>query len=99
MNCNLELVEKQLKKDYPYITKVRSIVESSPSSDMPFNHYQMDILIKESFFYQLENNGPLRNITITSFTDECSQLLKTICPENNVTRDNLLVSFIAERQD
>jgi len=96
MNCNLELVEKTLKKDYPYIVNVRSLVESAPSVEMPIPHYVMDILIKQSFFYQLQNNGPLRNIIVTSFTNECSQLLKSLCSENNITSENLLVSFISD---
>ena len=95
MNCNLELVEKQLKKDYPYVINVRGLVESDPTSEMPIPHFEMDIVIKESFFNQLQNNGPLRNITVTSFTNECSQLLRNICPENNITADNLVVSFLS----
>ena len=30
MNCNLDLVEKYLKKEFPYVVKIKSLVESSP---------------------------------------------------------------------
>jgi hypothetical protein len=96
MNCNIELVEKSLKKEFPYVVKIKELVEAAPSVDMPIPHYELDIFIKESFFSQLENNGPLRNIIVTSFTNESTQIVNNICPELGVSSDNLIISFISD---
>jgi hypothetical protein len=96
MNCNIELVEKSLKKEFPYVVKVKELVKSEPSVNVPIPHYELDIIIKESFFSQLENNGPLRNIIVTSFTNESTQIVNNICPELGVSSDNLIISFISD---
>jgi len=96
MNCNIELVEKSLKKEFPYVVKIKELVESEPTVDVPIPHYELDIYIKESFFSQLENNGPLRNIIVTSFTNESTQIVNNICPELGVSSDNLIISFISD---
>jgi hypothetical protein len=98
MNCNIELIEKSLKKEFPYVVKVKELVESAPSVDIPIPHYELDIIIKESFFSQLENNGPLRNIIVTSFTNESTQIVNNICPELKVSSDNLIISFISDTE-
>ena len=98
MNCDLELVEKSLKKEFPYVVKVKELVESAPSVDIPIPHYELDIIIKESFFSQLENNGPLRNNIVNSFSNESTEIVKGICPELGVTSKNLIVSFISDTE-
>ena len=111
MNCEIELVEKYLKKEFPYVIKVKQLVESKRSISFsgatnfsvdpiwpsPFN-YELIVCIKESFFYQLENNGPLRNTILNSFTKESLTLIKSVCPEFYIKDENLLVSFISETQ-
>ena len=96
MNCNIELIEMSLKKEFPYVVKIKELVESEPTVDVPIPHYELDIFIKESFFSQLENNGPLRNIIVTSFTNESTQIVNNICPELGVSSDNLIISFISD---
>lgn len=98
MNCNIELIEKSLKKEFPYVVKVKELVESAPSVDIPIPHYELDIIIKESFFSQLENNGPLRNTIVNSFSNESTEIVKGICPELGVTSKNLIVSFISDTE-
>lgn len=98
MNCNIELIEKSLKKEFPYVVKVKELVESAPSVDIPIPHYELDIIIKESFFSQLENNGPLRSTIINSFTNESTEIVRGICPELGVTSKNLIVSFISDTE-
>ena len=98
MNCNIELIENSLKKEFPYVVKIKKLVKSEPSVDIPINHYELDIFIKESFFSQLENNGPLRNIIVTSFTNESTQIVNNICPELGVSSDNLIISFISDTE-
>jgi hypothetical protein len=96
MNCNIELIEMSLKKGFPYVVKIKKLVKSEPSVNIPIPHYELDIFIKESFFSQLENNGPLRNIIVTSFTNESTQIVNNICPELGVSSDNLIISFISD---
>ena len=103
MNCELELVEKYLKKEFPYVVKIKSLDESKPmvsfsgvTSLLP--NYDMSIFIKDSFFSQLENNGPLSNTILTSFTRECAQIIKSICPEVNISSETLIVSFISDTE-
>jgi hypothetical protein len=98
MNCNTELIEKSLKKEFPYVVKIKKLVASEPTVDVPIPHYELDIFIKESFFSQLENNGPLRNIIVTSFTNESTQIVNNICPELGVSSDNLIISFISDTE-
>lgn len=104
MNCDLELVEKYLKKEFPYVVKVKSLVESSPVvsfSGVTLNglpNFDMKIFIKDSFFSQLENNGPLSNTILTSFTKECAQIVKSICPEVNISSELLIVTFISDTE-
>ena len=103
MNCELELVEKYLKKEFPYVVKIKSLVASKPmvsfsgATSMSPN-YDMSIFIKDSFFSQLENNGPLSNTILTSFTKECAQIIKSVCPEVNISSETLVVSFISETE-
>ncbi len=104
MNCDLELVEKYLKKEFPYVVKIKSLVESAPMvsfSGVTHNvlpNFDMKIFIKDSFFSQLENNGPLSNTIITSFTKECAQIVKSICPEVNISSEFLIVTFISDTE-
>ena len=98
MNCNIELIEKSLKKEFPYVVKVKELVESAPSVDIPIPHYELDIIIKESFFSQLENNGPLRSTIVNSFSNETTEIVRGICPELGVTSKNLIVSFISDTE-
>ena len=94
MNCNIELFEKSLKKEFPYVVKVKKLVESEPSVEIPIPHYELDIFIKESFFSQLENNGPLRSTIVNSFSNQTTEIVRGICPELGVSSKNLVVSFI-----
>ena len=94
MNCNIELVEKSLKKEFPYVVKIKKLVESEPSVTIPKPHYSFDIFIKESFFSQLENNGPLRSTIVNSFSNQTTEIVRGICPELGVSSKNLVVSFI-----
>lgn len=103
MNCELELVEKYLKKEFPYVVKIKSLVELPPViaySGVTFTSptFDMKIFIKDSFFSQLENNGPLSNTILTSFTKECAQIVKSICPEVNISSELLIVTFISETE-
>ena len=98
MNCNIELIEKSLKKEFPYVVKVKELVESAPSVDISIPHYELDIIIKESFFSQLENNGPLRSTIVNSFSNETTEIVRGICPELGVTSKNLIVSFISDAE-
>ena len=98
MNCNIELVEKSLKKEFPYVVKIKKLVESEPTVDVPIPHYELDIYIKESFFSQLENNGPLRSTIVNSFSNQATEIVKSICPELGATSKNLVVSFISDTE-
>lgn len=108
MNCELELIDKYLKREYPYIVKVKEIVELPQSigfSGATFNlkpDYLISIYIKQSFYDQLENNGPLKSITIKSFSTECAQTIKSICTDMQIfTTDNetnLSVLFIRDTE-
>ncbi len=98
MNCNIELVEKSLKKEFPYVVKIKELVEAAPSVDMPIPHYELDIFIKESFFSQLENNGPLRSTIVNSFSNQTTEIVRGICPELGVSSKNLIVSFISDTE-
>ena len=99
MNCNLELIEGRLKKEFPYVVKVKEIVENSPNgSSQP--RYSANIVIKQSFFDQLQNNGPLRNIIFQTFTNEFTQIVQSTCPEVKVielnNESNLDISFLSD---
>ena len=96
MICNIELIEKNLKKEFPFVVKIKKLIESEPSVDLPIPHYVLDIYIKESFFYQLENNGPLRNTIVNSFSNETTEMVKSLCPELGVSLKNLIVSFVSD---
>jgi hypothetical protein len=94
MNCNIELVENSLKKEFPYVVKIKELVKSEPTVDVPTPHYELDVYIKESFFSQLENNGPLRSTIVNSFSNQTTEIVRGICPELGVSSKNLIVSFI-----
>lgn len=96
MNCDLELIEKSLKKEFPYVVKIKKLSESEPTNEIPILHYELDIFIKDSFFSQLENNGPLRSTIVNSFSNESTEIVKSICPELGVSSKNLVVSFISD---
>ena len=98
MNCNIELIENSLKKEFPYVVKIKELVESEPNVDVPIPHYELDIYIKESFFSQLENNGPLRSTIVTSFSNQTTEIVRSICPELGATSKNLVVSFISDTE-
>ena len=98
MNCNIELIEMSLKKEFPYVVKIKELVESEPTVDVPIPHYELDIYIKESFFSQLENNGPLRSTIVTSFSNQTTEIVRSICPELGATSKNLVVSFISDTE-
>ena len=38
MNCNIELVESSLKKEFPYLVKIKELVKSEPTVDTPIAH-------------------------------------------------------------
>jgi hypothetical protein len=98
MNCNIELIENSLKKEFPYVVKIKELVESNPTVDVPIPHYELDIYIKESFFSQLENNGPLRSTIVNSFSNQTTEIVRGICPELGVSSKNLLVSLISDTE-
>ena len=98
MNCNIELIEMSLKKEFPYVVKIKELVESEPTVDVPIPHYELDIYIKESFFSQLENNGPLRSTIVNSFSNQATEIVRSICPELGATSKNLVVSFISDTE-
>jgi len=98
MNCNIELIENSLKKEFPYVVKIKELVESEPNVDVPIPHYELDIYIKESFFSQLENNGPLRSTIVNSFSNQATEIVRGICPELGATSKNLVVSFISDTE-
>lgn len=101
MNCNLEIIESQLKKEFPYVVKVNNITEGPlNSSSQPT--YVIDVVIKQSFFDQLQNNGPLRNIIFQTFSKEFSQILIKNCPEIKVIEmngsSNLDISLLSDAE-
>ena len=98
MNCNIELIEMSLKKEFPYVVKIKELVESEPTVDVPIPHYELDIYIKDSFFSQLENNGPLRSTIVNSFSNQATEIVRSICPELGATSKNLVVSFISDTE-
>ena len=98
MNCNIELIENSLKKEFPYVVKIKELIESEPTVDVPIPHYELDIYIKESFFSQLENNGPLRSTIVNSFSNQATEIVRSICPELGATSKNLVVSFISDTE-
>lgn len=98
MNCNIELIENSLKKEFPYVVKIKELVESEPNVDVPIPHYELDIYIKESFFSQLENNGPLRSTIVNSFSNQATEIVRGVCPELGASSKNLIVSFISDTE-
>jgi hypothetical protein len=110
MNCELELIEKYLKKEFPYVVKIKEFkigkvtseifVISASTSNIGIPTHSLEIYIKQSFFDQLENNGPLRSSIINSFSNDCISIIRSICPDieliiNNYG-NNLTVSFYPE---
>lgn len=100
MNCELNLIEKYVKKEYPYITSIKNIEESIPAisgttfnGDFVYVNYLISIYINEIFYNQLENNTPLRTNIISSLNKELPKIIKSICPEMNITNDNLEIIF------
>jgi len=110
MNCEIELVEKYLRKEFPYVVKIKEFIAeksalevfsmSGFSSNIGRPTYSLEVYIKQSFFDQLENNGPLKSSIFNSFLNECVQIIKSVCPEIDVITDNngtnLAVKFIPE---
>jgi hypothetical protein len=110
MNCELELIEKYLKKEFPYVVKIKEFkigkvtseifTISGSTSNIGIPTHSLEIYIKQSFFDQLENNGPLRSSIISSFSNDCISIIRSICPDieliiNNYG-NNLTVSFYPE---
>lgn len=100
MNCELELIEKYIKKEYPYIVSIKSIVERLPAisgttfiNDVFGANYLINICINENFYNQLENNNPLKSNIISSLNKELPKIIKSICPEMTITNDNLEITF------
>jgi hypothetical protein len=101
MNCNLEIIEGLLKKDFPYVVKVKDIIEN-PSNGSSQPTYSINVIIKQSFFDQLQNNGPLRNIIFQGFSKEVAQVLNRNCPEVKVFEmngeNNLNISLLSDSE-
>ena len=99
MNCNLEIIEGHLKKDFPYVVKVKDIIEN-PSNGSSQPTYSINVIIKQSFFDQLQNNGPLRNIIFQGFSKQFTQIVQSTCPEVKVielnNKSNLDISFLSD---
>lgn len=100
MNCELELIEKYIKIEYPYIVGVKNIKEHEMSNHSMSGFtslgrptYIIDICITESFFNQLENNKLLKSNIVSSLCEELGKIVKSVCPEMDVTSDNLLITF------
>lgn len=110
MNCEIELVEKYLKKEFPYVVKIKEFiigkstweifVMSASTSNIGRPTHSLEIYIKQSFFDQLENNGPLKSSIFNSFSNECAQIIKSVCPDIDIVTDNdgtnLAVTFLPE---
>jgi hypothetical protein len=108
MNCEIELVEKYLRKEFPYVVKIKEFIigKTSPlmfsgmTANMGRPTHSIYIYIKQSFFDQLENNGPLKSSIFNSFSNECAQIIKSVCPEIDIVTDNdgtnLAVTFLPE---
>lgn len=107
MNCELELIEKYLKKEFPYVVKIKEFIigKTSPlmfsgMTNMGIPTHSIEIYIKQSFFDQLENNGPLKSSIFNSFSNDCISIIKSICPEieliTNNNGTNLTVNFYPE---
>jgi hypothetical protein len=103
MNCELELIEKYLKKEFPYVVKIKEFkigkstweifVMSASTSNIGRPTHSLEIYIKQSFFDQLENNGPLKNSIINSFSDDCISIIRSICSDIELVRDNNGTNF------
>lgn len=100
MNCELTLIEKYLKSDFPFIIKIREIVEiptmmsTSGSTNTPLlNSYMMIVEINESFNDQLKNNPQLNKVITNSFGEKSLQIIKSVCPEVNFNDSTLVISF------
>lgn len=110
MNCEIELVEKYLKKEFPYVVKIKNFIVgktttemfiiSASTSNFGTPTHSIEIVIKQSFFDQLENNGPLKSTIFNSFSSECAKIIKSVCPEIDITTNNygtnLMVTFHPE---
>jgi hypothetical protein len=110
MNCELELIEKYLKREFPYVVKIKEFIIGKTTTEMfiisastanigrPI--HSLKVYIKQSFFDQLENNGPLKDSIFKSFSTDCASMIKSICPEIELVTDNngtnLAVTFIPE---
>jgi uncharacterized protein (UPF0264 family) len=96
MSQKIELIEKSLKKEFPYVVKVNEFKINDGKS--PF--HSIEIYIKESFFNQLENNSLLKKTIFNSFSKECVQIIKNICPEVEIVfsndESNVTIKFTPE---
>jgi hypothetical protein len=112
MNCELELIEKYLKREFPYVVKIKEFnvgkvtseiftMSASTSSNFGRPIHSITICIKESFFNQLENNSLLKETIFSSFSKECSIIITHVCPEIEIISDdygtNLAVTLISEK--
>lgn len=110
MNCELELIEKYIKKEYPYVVKIKNFVVgkltsemfvmSASTSNIGRPTHSIEIFIRQSFFDQLENNSLLKTTIFKSFSNECAQIIKSVCTEIDIVSDdngtNLAVTFFPE---
>jgi hypothetical protein len=112
MKCELELIEKYLKKEFPYVVKIEEFKVGKTTSEMftisastslNFGRpiHSIIICIKESFFNQLENNSLLKETIFSSFSKECAVIITHVCPEIEIVSDdygtNLSVTLISEK--
>jgi hypothetical protein len=84
-----------------YVVKVKDIIEN-PSNGSSQPTYSINVIIKQSFFDQLQNNGPLRNIIFQGFSKEFAQVLNRNCPEVKVFEmngeNNLNISLLSDSE-
>jgi hypothetical protein len=111
MSCELELIEKYLKKEFPYVVKIKEfnvgkttsemfVISGTTSLNFGRPTHSIIISIKESFFNQLQNNSLLKETIYNSFSNDCCKIIKSVCPDIEIVSDNygtnLAVTFTPE---
>jgi hypothetical protein len=104
MNCELDLIKKYLKTDFPFVLDIESLDEvpsvinfiDNPETVSSIS-YMLRVKISESFHNQLKNNQQLNKVITSSFIEKSQQTIKSICPNVDLTL-GLVISFISDSQ-
>ena len=104
MNCELDLIKKYLKTDFPFVLDIESLdevpstisFENSPST-LQSTSYMFIVKISQSFHDQLKNNSQLNNAITSSFIEKSKQTIKSVCPELDLDL-GFVISFESDSQ-